>query len=159
MRRTLGVAVATLALAAPLPAFADWAFSDDKQSLLLEDDDSGLMFVDFTCRHGELTADYSTFDDEQEPLPVDASVRLNVALDGGKRVSFPVVADDKNGLTYGLGDRDAPTLWSLVADKGVPFTADLRFGKSIFWQAHFDRGGYDTLKDQLVTFCPEPKQP
>jgi len=157
MTRALGVAIAALALAAPLPAFADWAFSDDKQSLLLEDEDSGLMFLDFTCRGGELTAEYSTLDDQQEALPVDASVRLNVALDGGKRISFPVVADDKEGSTYGLGDRDVPTLWSLVADKGAPFTADLRFGKSIFWQAHFDRAGYDALKDQLATFCPEPK--
>ncbi|MEJ0096758.1 MAG: hypothetical protein WDM84_00580 [Bauldia sp.] len=157
MRRALGAAIAALALAAPLPAFADWSFSDDKQSLMLEDDDSGLMFLDFTCRNGELTADYSTIDDELDALPVDASVRLNVSVDSGRRMSFSVVADDKEGSTYGLGDRDAPTLWSLVADGGVPFTADLRSGKSIFWRAHFDREGYDTLKDQLPTFCPEPK--
>jgi hypothetical protein len=157
MRRALGAAIAALALAAPLPALADWSFSDDKQSLMLEDDDFGLMFLDFVCRNGELAADYSTIDDEQKALPVDASVRLNVAFDGGKQMSFSVVADDKEGSTYGLGDRDAPTLWSLVTDKGMPFTADLRFGKSILWRAHFDREGYDALKDRLPTFCPEPK--
>jgi hypothetical protein len=156
-RRAIGLAVAALAFAVPVEAHADWAFSKDKTMLILEDEDTGLMFLDFTCRAGQLTAGYSTLDNDQEALPADASVRLNVAVDGGKRMSFSVVADNKEGSEYGLGDRDAPALWSLLAEKGVAFTADLRAGKSIYWQVHFDRGGYDAIKDQLATFCPEQK--
>ncbi len=125
--------------------------------LMLADDAFSLTFLSFECRKGVLTADYSTINEEEEALPVDASVRLDVAIDGGKHMSFPVVAEDSDGTTYGLGGRDAPTLWSLVAARGVPFTADLRVGKSTAWQAHFDREGYDAIKDQLANFCPEPK--
>ncbi|MEJ0011462.1 MAG: hypothetical protein WDM94_02320 [Bauldia sp.] len=123
--------------------------------LMLADDAFSLTFLSFECRNGALTAEYSTIDDDEEALPVDAGVRLDVAVDDGKQVSFPVVAEDSGGSMYGLGDRDAPTLWSLLADRGVPFTADLRVGKSIAWQAHFDRAGYDALKDQVANFCPE----
>jgi hypothetical protein len=141
-------------------AHADWSFSADKTSLLLEDDGEGDLFVDFYCRDGVLTSDYSSLDTESPlPFPTDASVRLEIAVKGGKRGSFPVVLDedDDDGLVYGVGDWDARRVLALVSGE-APFVANLRVGKQVEWKESFDAKGYSDLKGDVLAFCPASPQ-
>lgn len=159
MRRRLFLAAGFLLGLGHL-AHADWSFNDSKTMLMLEDEESGGLFLSFECRSQELAADYSTLfigeDLGFDALPRDLSVRLEITVKGRKPQSFPVVLDAEDGSPYSLGGPDARVVWDLLAD-GSPFTAALRAGKLVAWRGPFGSKGYDVVKDQLATFCPPRK--